>query len=110
MKRIVFLLALLAGNAYADELVINQGQSETLYEGTLHFIDLDGVNGDVQFDVIGQPLTSGHDPMHVPSYGAWTIELGVAGKGRRTVSTATCYPTFGYTANHGSRLVLDCVL
>lgn len=105
MKRIVFLLALLAGNAYADELVINQGQTETLYEGTLQRIYIDGVNGEVVFQPSGSPSVGATDPASVPVFGAWTVNLG--GKGPLSEK---CYPTFAYTANHGSRLVLDCAL
>ena len=103
MNRILFLLALVAGNASADELVINQGQSETLYEGTLHFVDLDGINGTVTFWPTTGPSVGAFDPAPVPVLGAWTIDFG-----GKVPMRANCYPTFAYTANHGARLVLDC--
>lgn len=105
MKTALLLLILCACTAHADELVINQGQSETLYEGTLHFIDLDGVNGTVTFWPTTSPSVGAFDPAPVPVLGAWTIDFG-----GKVPMRANCYPTFAYTANHGSRLVLDCAL
>jgi len=103
MKTYLLALAAFANVACADELVISQRGTETLYEGTLQRVYLDGVNGEAVFNVAGGPYVAGTDSAAAPVLGAWSVNLG----GKRAFS-GNCYPTFAYTVNHGSRLTLDC--
>lgn len=106
MKSLLVALFFLAGSACADELVVNRGGIETLYEGTLQSVDVEGVNGAVTFYATRQPSTSDNVPPSPPSLGQWSVEV-IAGKGR-TIVLGNCYPSFAYMANHGARLTLDC--